>query len=378
MQAALACQFIHAPGRKRAVILPDHRDSAALQSCIITAMLDLYSEVQPAMKLLLLTFATLFVTIPLASAETPSIQVVPKQHIDFLVGGQLVGRYVIDDAVAKPHFHPLNGPTGKPVTRGYPMIKDNPDEAKDHPHQRAAWFCHGDVIPEGLTLTQRIKGVEGVDFWSESPGHGRIVCAEVGMPKSDGNHAWIDTRNEWRTADGQKILDETRVLHVYDLGDAKLLTFDINLHASVVPITFGDTKEGSFAVRVAEFMTEKRKLGGALENAEGMVAEANCWGRKSAWCDYSGPVEGAVVGVTILDDPKNPHPAHWHARGYGLMGANPFGRSKAGFPDARGRTDLVKLAKGDHLKLRYGILLHRGDAKTGKVAERYAEFVRLR
>ena len=115
-----------------------------------------------------------------------------------------------------------------------------------------------------------------------------------------------------------------------------------------------------------------------MENAEGKQTEASCWGRKSGWCDYSGPVDGHNVGLTILDDPTNPHPAHWHARGYGLMGANPFGRGKAGFPDTKGRTDLVKIPQGEHLKLRYGILLHSGDAKTGKVAERYAEFVKLK
>jgi hypothetical protein len=59
------------------------------------------------------------------------------------------------------------------------------------------------------------------------------------------------------------------------------------------------------------------------------------------------------------------------------MAANPFGRAKSGFPDTKGRTDLVKLPKGDHLKLRYGILLHKGDAKEGKVAQRYAEFAKL-
>jgi len=312
-----------------------------------------------------------------ASAAAPEIKVNGNESIDFLVNGQLVGRYIVHPAAPKPHFFPLNSPSGKPVTRAFPMVKDLPEETKDHPHHRAAWFCHGDVIPEGITLTRKVKNVEGVDFWSESPGLGRIVCVEVGKPMRDGNHAWITTKNEWRTADEQKIMDETRTLHVYDLGEARLLTFDIDLHASVVPITFGDTKEGSFAVRVAEFMTEKRQKGGVIENAEGQRGEAKCWGRKSAWCDYSGPVEGEIVGLAILDDPRNPHPARWHARGYGLMGANPFGRRRSGFPDALEQKELVKLSRDEHLRLRYGILLHPGDAKAGKVAEHYERFVKL-
>src|SRR5262249_35152860 len=159
--------------------------------------------------------------------------------------------------------------------------------------------------------------------------------------------------------------------------------FDIDLLASVCPITFGDTKEGSFGVRVNDAIREevevdkkKAKGAGRLENAEGKVGEAACWGYPSAWCDYSGPIDGKTVGVAILTDPSTRVPPYGHSRGYGLMAANPFGRSKSGFPAAKDKTDLVKLAKGDHLKLRFGLLVHAGDAKEGKVAERYRQFVK--
>jgi hypothetical protein len=94
----------------------------------------------------------------------------------------------------------------------------------------------------------------------------------------------------------------------------------------------------------------------------------------AAWCDYSGPIGEKTAGIAILADPSNPVPTCWHSRGYGLMAANPFGRAKSGFPAMKGKTDLVKLAKGEHLKLRYGILLHTGDATQGQVAEMYKKF----
>jgi hypothetical protein len=59
------------------------------------------------------------------------------------------------------------------------------------------------------------------------------------------------------------------------------------------------------------------------------------------------------------------------------MAANPFGRARSGFPAMKGRTDLVRLEKGGHLKLRYGLLIHPGDAKGGKVAEYFERFVKL-
>lgn len=316
-------------------------------------------------------------TAPRIAAEPAAVSIhADKDHIDFLAGNDLVGRYHIGADVAKPYFWPLHGPTGVPITRGWPMVKGLPNESNDHIHQKSAWFCHGDVIPEGIEVKDKIKGVEGVDFWSENKGHGRIVCTRFVEAKNDGNHGQATTRNEWQTADGIKVFDETRTIHLYNFGDTRLLVFDIDL-VPAVPVTFGDTKEGSMGIRINDTLREGKGVG-KLENAEGKVGEKNIWGHPSAWCDYSGPLDGKVVGLAILDDPSNPYPATWHSRGYGLMAANPFGRSKAGFPAMKGKTDLVKLGKGEHLKLRYGVLIHPGDAKEGKVADYFQQFVKLK
>jgi Methane oxygenase PmoA len=312
-------------------------------------------------------------------ADGPGVAVdVAKDHIDFRVGKELATTYHLEAENAKPYFWPLNAPNGAPVTRAWPMAKAEPGEKTDHVHQKSAWFCHGDVIPEGVELKQKVKGVEGVDFWSEADGHGKIVCVKVGDPEVAKNHAKVVTVNEWRMADDVKILDETRTIHLYDLGElGRLLVLDIDLTASVCPITFGDTKEGSLGVRVRGSITEEVGKG-KLTNADGKAGEKEVWGRPSPWCDYSGPSDDKTAGVALFDDPANPYPACWHSRGYGLSAANPFGRAKSGFPAMKDKTDLVKLAKGDHLKLRYGILLHSGDVKEGKVAEAYERFVKLK
>jgi hypothetical protein len=329
------------------------------------------------------TSATLMMML-LASAqrEATGVTIRPAgDHVDFVIGGQMVGRYQIGPQVAKPYLWPLLGPAGAAITRAWPMEPAPPGGSKDHPHQKSAWFCHGDVIAEGIELKEKIRGVKGVDFWSEGKGHGRIVCTDVGKPASEPHHAHVVTRNEWRTADGRKILDEKRMIHLYDRSKAWLFVFDIDLHASVAPITFGDTKEGSFGVRVSDAITADKPGGrgkgkGKIENADGKVGENACWGRPSPWCDYSGPIDGKTVGIAVFDDPKNTSPACWHVRGYGLMAANPFGRGHS-FPALNGRTDLVHLNKGEHLRLRYGLLLHEGDAHSGQVAEAYQMFLKL-
>ncbi len=330
--------------------------------------------------------ACLFSAPAAPAADAPGVAIeVKKDVLEFRVGKDVVTRYHIGESVAKPYFWPLTASNGAAVTRAWPMVPAAPFDSTDHPHQKSAWFCHGDVIPDGIELKQKVKGVEGVDFWSEAPGHGRIVCVHVSQPKNTGDHATVLTKNEWRTADGVKIMDETRTISLYALGESRLLVLDIDLLASVAPITFGDTKEGSMGVRVNDAIREgpPQKKGdkygwGHLTNADGKSGEKDVWGYRSKWCDYSGTIDGKVAGIAIFDDPSNKYPAAWHSRGYGLMAANPFGRNKAGFPATKGQTELVKLPKGEHLKLRYGILVHPGDVKDGKVQEASEKFVKLK
>jgi hypothetical protein len=321
--------------------------------------------------------------LPFVSAreDAPKVTVeVTKSALDFKAGKDVVATYRIEDRQSKPYFYPLHALPGEGITENGPS---------DHIHHRSAWFCHGDVIPEGLELTDRVKNVAGVDFWSENKNAGKIVCTRVGKPKPGKDRVSVETTNEWRTKGGKKVLDETRTITFVHLGpNRNLIILDIDLHASEYPITFGDTKEGSMGIRIKDALRVDRKKGGKLTNAEGKEGEGakanaekeGCWGLVSAWCDYSGPVgDGKTAGLTIFADPKNSIDSAWHARNYGLLAANPFGRAKhAKFPDRAGNNDLVKLKKGEHLKLRYGLYLHAGDVKEGKVAEGYKEFVSLK
>lgn len=324
---------------------------------------------------------------PVAKIAPQDVSIKAEEgKIEFLAGKDLVGRYLIGKDVAKPYMWPINGPGGAVMTRAYPMEKAPDGGSKDHIHHRSMWFCHGDIIPAGVVLKVKAeaKDVEGADFWSEAKGHSKIVCTKVDKAVTDKNHGKITTINEWRTPDDVKLLDEVRTIHLYDFGDTRLLVFDIDLHASVCPLTFGDTKEGAFGIRVndeirADLSPNKKKSipgKGKIEDARGKVGEKECQGRASAWCDYSGPIDGKTVGIAILCGKEN-IPSCWMARGYGMLAANPFGRDKAEYADAKGKP-LTKLGKGEHLKLRYGVLIHPGDAKTGKVGEYYDKFEKLK
>ncbi len=89
-------------------------------------------------------------------------------------------------------------------------------------------------------------------------------------------------------------------------------------------------------------------------------------------------MEGKTLGAAIFDHPTNPRfPTWWHVRDYGLFAANPFGRHDfESLPD-KAAGNLVVPA-GQSVTFRYRFYLHEGDEKQGKVAERYAEFSKIK
>src|SRR5262245_1417360 len=110
----------------------------------------------PRCFLCLAAIAGLVLCTSLPPGEKDVVRITAKgRSFDFSVVDKLVGTYHCETDLPQPHFHPLFAYSGKPLTRAYPMMKDVPGETKDHPHHRGVWFCHGDVIPEGIEFTKR-------------------------------------------------------------------------------------------------------------------------------------------------------------------------------------------------------------------------------
>ncbi len=305
--------------------------------------------------------------------ETPR-EKVPGVFLDEVDGrllieidGDLFTAYHFGSDVTRPYFHPLVGPTGASVVRDFPMVEGVDGETSDHPHHRGMWTAHGDV--------------NGHDNWLE--GLGKASIRHSGFPRlvSGPVYGSFDASAEWIDRWGSVALTDTRRVTVFNLGpDERLVEYAIRVSASHGQVTFGDTKEaGIVSIRVASSMdgpTRDRPGGkGKIETADGSVGEAEAWGRRAAWCDYSGPVGEDIVGIAILDHPTNPRfPTHWHVRDYGLMTVNPFG-----LHDFTGDTnahlgDLI-VPPYESRVFRYRILIHRGDATVGEVRERYHDFV---
>ncbi len=272
------------------------------------------------------------------------------------VNGQLMTRYLIKSG-PKPILFPVIGPTGKEMTRGYPMRPVTPDEKADHPHHRSLWFTHGSV--------------NGVDFWSEGKDHGDIVHREF-VKVEAGPQAVIVTRNDWKGPDGKRVCEDERTFTFGANDSARWIDADLVVKAPDGDVTFGDTKEGAFGVRVAGTMDVTAKKGGKIVNNQGQTDDA-AWGKPAAWVDYHGPVDGQTLGIAILNHPTSfRYPNHWHVRTYGLFTANPFGLHD--FPDGKDLNGAHTIKKGETMVLRYRVLLHQGDEKQGRVAESFAEY----
>jgi len=274
--------------------------------------------------------------------------------ISFRLDQHVVTEYRTDVG-AKPFLFPLVGPTGASYTRAYPM-ESMPGEDRDHPHQRSFWFTHGKV--------------NGVDFWSEEGGHGRIGETSRKTIVSGPVIGRLRTTNVWLGPESRFVCDDERVITCYKVDNVRVIDFEITLKANYGPVTFGDTKEGMFGLRVASSMDVDKKRGGRIINAEGLTDD-QAWGKASAWVDYMGPVQGQIVGITILNHPRSfRYPTNWHVRTYGLFAANPFGWHDFGL----GKSGEYVLQPGQTIWFGYRLILHAGEISSARIGEAFESY----
>ncbi len=275
--------------------------------------------------------------------------------LEITCNGKLVTGYVFSGAT-KPYLYPIHAQTGVPMTRAYPM-EQREGESTDHPHQRSFWFTHGDV--------------NGVDFWGEIGEKGRIVHREFSDISGGRVGMFVTTRNEWRTPQGQLLCTDTREVHVYDMGDLRIIDFTVTIRAGDQPVRFGDTKEGTFGIRIPSSMELTRGKGAILTAAGKRDKEA--WGTRAVWCTYSGDVGGEVYSISVLDHPDNPHhPTYWHVRDYGLFAANPFGwHNFQNNPNVDGS---LTVPAGGQITFRYRTIFAKGAMPAERLNELYEAF----
>jgi hypothetical protein len=292
------------------------------------------------------------------------------------INGQPFTEYVFGDGASRPYCYPLFAADGTAMTRDFPM-KTTPGEETDHPWHRSLWFAH--------------SMANNIDFWNEGHGDaghspeikGRIVQDQL-LATNSGNIGILRTRNRWVTPDERIICRDERILRFQATTETRIMDFEVTIQALPnKPLVMGDNKDGTMAMRLAQWMTMPHKSqsqGTHVAGAGHIVTSTgfrdnDAWGKRADWCDYFAEHNGQTYGVAIFDHPHNPrHPTWWQARDYGLFGANPFGQH-----DYENRPDQPHLGDytipaGGSLRLRYRFYFHMGNETAARIAEHYADY----
>jgi Methane oxygenase PmoA len=275
-----------------------------------------------------------------AGAEQVEVQSRPAdRRVDVFVDGKPFTSYAWPERVSKPILYPIRTARGAIVTRGFPL-DTRPGERVDHPHHAGYWFTYGDV--------------DGIDFWGNSEAialaervkMGVIRQREIVSTQGGTGRGELEVRADWVMPGGAVALEEDTRFSFR--ADALTRTIDrVTTLSSKGKVSFRDTKEGMLGIRVARGLEQPADkpevfsdatgkptavpvldntgVTGLYTSSEGLKGDA-VWGTRARWMALSGHVGDEDVVLLLLDHPRNPgYPTYWHARGYGLFAANPFG-----------------------------------------------------
>jgi hypothetical protein len=266
--------------------------------------------------------------------------------------------YRHDGQYALPHVWPLRSPGGGS------MLVQHPDP---FPHHRSLWIA--DRV--------QIDGGPDVDFYhcwknlrdAERPEQGfRSFIRHTGFEsmKASGREAEFVASLEWVIDESTVALRERRSFHVTALGDGEyLLDLEWALTAASGDVTFtSDWVHYAWPyVRMDPAWSGDR--GGVIEDDRGRRGQAATNEQHASWVDYSSTVDGERAGIAVMVPPGDA-PPKWVTREYGTFGPRRV--------DALSGTRFT-LEQGRTLEGRAAVLVHRGDAAGGRVAERYAQWL---
>jgi hypothetical protein len=309
-----------------------------------------------------------------------------EKHVDILIDGKLFTSYAWPDSVMKPVLYPIINSSGTEITRGYPL-KPRPGERSDHPHHIGMWLNYGNV--------------NGLDFWGNSfdipeetrnKTGGWIRHVKIGETQGGNNSGRLETFSSWQDPQGKEVLSEQTDFYFFSEGSTRIIDRVTTLKATAGDVNFKDTKEGMFAIRVARALELPSKeevvltdasgnattvpkmtnegVTGNYESSEGIKGDS-VWGTKAKWMDLFGYFGDEKVSVVIVDHPKNPgYPTYWHARGYGLFSANPFGA----FDFTKGKESMnFSIPNGQSATFRYRVIISSNDHLTKEKIDDFAQ-----
>jgi hypothetical protein len=262
-------------------------------------------------------------------------------RVDVRFRGKALAGYVYEDKdTLRPYFTHVHAPDGTRVTRNHPPDKgkDLTDHATFHP---GAWLAFGDL--------------NGADNWRNKARvrHERFLQKPLAAPDAV-SFTVLDT---YLDAAGKELCKAECRWKVAVRGNSTWLVCEATFRSEKGDLAFGDQEEMGFGVRLATPLAVVK--GGRILNSGGHKNEKGAWGKQADWCDYRGAVGGKEAGVTLMPSPRNFRASWFHARDYGLLVANPFGRNAF----TRGEPSRVVVPQGLPFHLGFAACFYSAEAR---------------
>lgn len=311
-------------------------------------------------------FVTCAVLVSLVSAMAQAAPPVAIQHDDeagtltVKVGDKTALQYQYADQWAIPHFWPVNTPSGKN------LLEQKAQPPEKFPHHRALWIVDRVQLEGGPDVDFYHEWKNCIDKAHPEQGHKHFIRHQAfSNIKSDGESASYNESLKWIVNRSTPVLDEHRHVVIHSLGNGEYL-MDLSWKLTA---TYGDVKFLSDWVHYAWpyvriNSTFNGEHGGTITADNGDTGQSGTNGNYYDWIDYSNTVGNTTEGLAVFVYPDG-QKRKWLTREYGTFGPRR--------PDALSGTKFT-LKMGESISGRVGILVHDGDVKTGRVAERYQHY----
>jgi hypothetical protein len=298
-------------------------------------------------------------------------------QIDIMVDDRAIGTYKYDPDLSKPFIYPVYSPSGEVVTRWAPF-RQVEGESNDHLHHTGIFFTYGNGEVNGNTFW----GNRDVPPRTGDSKYPQIRQVELKEMKGGRGHGHIKALYHWVDSANIPLLEEDRLMEFHASENHYTIDFTMHLSALDRTVTFEDTKEGMFAIRVADWLGEgnpRSDIEGTGEylNAEGDKTEKGVWGKRSSWVRLEGEKDGKTIGIAIFHHPQSVnYPTYWHARGYGCFAVNPLGQ----YDFQRGRKmenpqhRTYTLEPGETGLFKFRMLIYEGEMTKEQFDQEFEEF----
>jgi len=277
-----------------------------------------------------------------------------------LVGGRTALSYQYAETLDLPHYWPLNSPGGKNML----VQKTEP-----YPHHRSFWFADTVRLEGGREVSiynAYYSGRKESETGYRPPFRDHVRHLRFTKLAIENDRASVDAELIWEMDGDRPVLAEKRRMTFYALlGGESFLDLTFILTAS-----FGDVEFVSDDVHYAwpYLRLESRwsgEGGGVISSDTGATGQEATNMNVAKWVDYSNTVDGETAGVALFQWPDNKD-HRWLTREYGCFGPRR--------PDDRSGKPFT-LRKGESISQRVGVLIHAGNVETGRVAERYRQYI---